>query len=53
MARKPKGNYKPYFNQASSITIFRRWHKNYGDGYKIISDGKLKIAINITEVYKC
>ena len=36
MARRPKGNYKAYVNQASSITIFRRWHKNYGDGYKII-----------------
>ena len=42
MARMPKGNYKAYVNQASSITIFQRWHKNYGDGYKILLDGKLK-----------
>ena len=41
MARRPKGNYKAYVNQASSIAIFRRWHKNYGDGYKILLDGKL------------
>ena len=25
-----------------SLTIFRRWRKNYGDGYKILSGGKLK-----------
>ena len=24
------------------ITIFQRWNKNGGDGYKILSDGKLK-----------
>ena len=42
MARMPKGNYKAYVNQASSIKIFPRWHKNYDDGYKILSDGKLK-----------
>jgi len=34
MARIPNGNV--------SITIFQRWHKNYGDGYKELSDGKLK-----------
>ena len=27
--------------------FFRRWHKNYGDGYKIISGGKLIIIIII------
>ena len=32
MARRPKGNYKAYI---------RRWHENYGDGYKIFLDGKL------------
>ena len=41
MVRKPKGNYRDYVNKASSITIFRRWHKSYGDGYKIMSGGKL------------
>lgn len=25
-----------------TITIFHRWNKNDGDGYKILSDGKLK-----------
>ena len=25
-----------------AITIFQRWNKNDGDGYKILSDGKLK-----------
>ena len=54
MVRMPKGNYKAYVNQASSITIFQRWHKNYGDGYKILLDGKLKeLSGNIKEVYKC
>ena len=54
MARMPKGDYKAYVNQASSITIFQRWHKNYGDGYKILLDGKLKkLSGNIKEVYKC
>ena len=48
MPRMPKGNYEGYVNQASSITIFQRWHKNYGDGYKILLDG-----INIKEVYRC
>ena len=43
MARRPKGNYRAY-NQASSITIFQRWHENYGDGYKIIAGGKLLLA---------
>ena len=42
MARMPKGDYKAYVNQASSITIFQRWHKNYDDGYIILLDGKLK-----------
>ena len=42
MARMPKGDYKAYVNQASSITIFQRWHKNYGDRYIILLDGKLK-----------
>ena len=41
MARRPKRNYRAYVNQDSSITIFRRWHKNYGDGYSIISGEKL------------
>ena len=54
MVRMPKGNYKAYVNQASSITIFQRWHKNYGDGYKILLDGKFKkLSGNIKEVYKC
>ena len=43
--RRPKGNYRAYVNQASSITIFRRWHKNYSDGYKIISGRKLNSSI--------
>ena len=47
MTRRPKGNYRAYVDKASSITIFRRWHKNYGDGYKIISGGKLIIIIII------
>ena len=42
MARIPKGNYKAYVNYASSITIFPRWYKNYGDRYKILLDAKLK-----------
>ena len=25
-----------------AITIFQRWNKNDGDGYKILSDGELK-----------
>ena len=41
MARRPKRNYRAYVNLASSITIFRRWYKNYGDGYNIISGEKL------------
>ena len=47
MTRRPKGNYRAYVDKASSITIFRRWHKNYSDGYKIISGGKLIIIIII------
>ena len=42
MPRMPKGNYEGYVNKASSVTIFQRWNKNDGDGYKILSDGKLK-----------
>ena len=34
MARIPNGNF--------SITFFQRWHKNYGDGYKVLLDGKSK-----------
>ena len=45
MTRRPKGNYRAYVDKASSITIFQRWHKNYGDGYKILLDGKLKHLI--------
>ena len=47
MTRRPKGNYRAYVDKAFSITIFRRWHKNYGDGYKIMSGGKLIIIIII------
>ena len=42
MPRMPKGNYEGYVNKASSVTIFQRWPKNYGNGYKILLDGKLK-----------
>ena len=42
MPRMPKGNYEGYVNKAPSVTIFQRWHKNYGNGYKILLDGKLK-----------
>ena len=50
MTRRPKGNDRAYVDKASSITIFRRWHKNYGDGYKIISGGKLIIIIIIIKM---
>ena len=50
MTMRPKGNYRAYVDKASSITIFRRWHKNYGDGYKIISGGKLIIIIIIIKI---
>ena len=52
MARRPKGNYKAYVNQASSITIFQ-------DGIKITATDtnyyqkEIKVTISIKEVYKC
>ena len=41
MKRMSKGNYK----RLVLIRPPQRWHKNYGDGYKILLDGKLKHLI--------
>ena len=32
------------------LQFFRRWHKNYGDGYKIIAGGKLKLSFHAVKL---
>ena len=41
MVRRPKGIYKAYVNYPFSNYNFSKM-ANYGNGYKILSDGKLK-----------